>query len=196
MDYTCLTKTDIISWLRKNLNEERYIHSLAVADTAKDFAKRFGVDEEKAYIAGLLHDCAKCFSTDKLKDFIDQGVEITADELPNYKTYHAPVSAYIAKTVFKVTDEEILSSIRWHTVGHTNMSLFEKIIFLADKAEPKTRPAEYLEYILKDFEQEDGLNKALLACYKATIKSLADRNLTICTPTIDVYNELLNSVEG
>ena len=194
MDYTCLTKTEIIDWLKNNLNEERYIHSLATADTAKSFAEKFGVDEEKAYIAGLLHDCAKCFSNDKLRDFIEQGVEITEDEKPNYKTYHAPVSAYIAKTVFKVTDEEILSSIRWHTVGKLNMTTFEKIIFLADKAEPKTRPSDYREFILCDFDKENGLDRCILACYKATIKSLADRNLTICTPTIEVYNELLNEL--
>ena len=71
----------------------------------------------------------------------------------------------------------------------------EKIIFLADKIETRTRPAEYREPITKLLEEGNGLNKALLLCYECTIKSLVDRKLTICTATVDIYNELLNKVK-
>ena len=96
---------------------------------------------------------------------------------------------------FGVVDEEILSAIRWHTIGKTNMTLFEKIIFLADKIEKITRPAEYRKPIAAKLDEENGLNKALLLCYENTIKSLIDRKLTICTATVDIYNELLNEVK-
>ena len=108
----------------------------------------------------------------------------------NYKTLHAPVSAYYAKKVFGVTDEEILSAIRWHTLGQINMTEFEKIIFLADKIEPNTRDKSYREEILNILEGNNGLNKALLKCYKETLKSLVKRDLKICLLTVEIYNKL------
>ena len=103
---------------------------------------------------------------------------------------HAPVSAYVAKVEFGVVDEEILSAIRWHTLGKVNMSVFEKIIYLADKIETKTREAIYADPIRKFVDEENGLNKAILQSYRQTIKSLVDRDLKICPLTIEIYNNL------
>lgn len=178
-------------WLKENLNEERYQHSLGTAECAQKLAQQFGLNEEKAYVAGLLHDCAKCFSDEKLLEIIDKYLDdVDNDERSNKKTLHAPGSFYIAKTVFGVTDLEILSSIRWHTLGKLDMTDFEKIIFLADKIELRTRSDEYRKRITKDFDSENCLNKAILECYKETIKSLVDRNLKICPLTIQIYNQL------
>jgi len=110
----------------------------------------------------------------------------------NYKTLHAPVSAYIAQKDFGIEDKEILSAIRWHTLGKINMSDFEKIIFLADKIEPNTRDKDYREEMLEILKEKNGLNTALLRCYKETIKSLAKRELKICITTINIYNKLLD----
>lgn len=71
------------------------------------------------------------------------------------------------------------------------MSDFEKIIFLADKIETRTRPYEIINPIRQALNEENGLDKALLICYKNTIKSLVDRELKICTTTVDIYNSLL-----
>lgn len=181
----------IKNWLKANLSEERYEHSLGTADCAKFLANKYGLEEETAYFTGLIHDCAKCLPKNETLDILKQ-IPLEDGELENPKTHHAPVGAYIAKKEFGVTNEEILSAIRWHTIGKLNMSLFEKIIFLADKIETRTRPNEYREPITKLLDEENGLNKALLLCYKNTIKSLVDRNLTICTATVDIYNELIN----
>ena len=62
--------TDINNWLKDNLTEERYAHSLGTAECARELAKRFGVDEEKAYFTGLIHDCAKCLSKDKTMEIL------------------------------------------------------------------------------------------------------------------------------
>ena len=112
----------------------------------------------------------------------------------NPKTYHAPVGAYVAKEVFHIDDEEILSSIRWHTIGKLEMSDFEKIIFIADKIEPKTRPQSMIDSIRPKLFLDNGLDRALLECYKITINSLTDRNLKICISTIEIYNELLSKL--
>ena len=195
MDYIKLSLEETNKWLKENLNEKRYQHSLGTAECAKELAKHFGQNEEKAYIAGLLHDCAKCFSDEKLLEIIDKYLDdVDSDERSNKKTLHAPGSYYIAKTVFGLEDTEMLSAIRWHTLGKINMTDFEKIIFLADKIELRTRSKEYRNKITKDLYSENGLNKAILECYKETIKSLADRNLIICPLTVEIYNNLQKSI--
>jgi len=190
MDYT---KTK--QWLKENLSEERYFHTLGCADCAKELAERFGLNSEKAYMAGLLHDCAKCFSNEKLLGIIKENLEVEEAEMQNYKTLHAPVSAYIAEKIFEITDKEILSAIRWHTLGKLDMTDFEKVIFIADKIESNTRDKEYSDKIRKLLDEDNGLNKALLKCYKETIKSLVKRDLKICLLTIEIYNKLQDVVQ-
>lgn len=190
MSYTKIDKESLFSWLKDNLSEKRYIHSIGTAECARDLAIKFGLDSEKAYMAGLLHDCAKCFSNEKLMEIINNNLNVQKVELMNYKTLHAPVSAFIARNDFGVEDNEILSAIRWHTLGKIDMTDFEKIIFLADKIEPKTRDKDYLDDVRNHLKEENGLNKAMLKCYKETIKSLVKRDLKICPVTIDIYNNL------
>ncbi len=191
MDYT-----EILKWLKDNLNEERYIHTLGTAECARELAEKYRLDSEKAYLAGLLHDCAKCFSNDKLLDIIHKHLQVEECEMLNYKTLHAPVSAYIAEKEFNITDREILSAIRWHTLGKLEMSEFEKIVFLADKIEPNTRDKEYSSEIRKLLDEEKGLDKALLQCYKETIKSLVKRDLKICILTIEIYNKFQDILQN
>ena len=191
MDYT-----EILKWLKDNLNEERYIHTLGTAECARELAKKYRLDSEKAYLAGLLHDCAKCFSNDKLLDIIHKHLQVEECEMLNYKTLHAPVSAYIAEKEFHVTDKEILSAIRWHTLGKLDMTDFEKIIFLADKIEPNTRDKEYSSEIRSLSDEEKGLDKALLRCYKEKIKSLVKRDLKIFILTIEIYNKLQDILQN
>ena len=187
-----MNKNEIITWLKENLNEERFEHSLGVAEKAKELAIKFGLNKEKAELAGLVHDCAKCLSKEELIEIMDKYCSVESCEKINPKTFHAPAGAYVAKKEFNIEDKEILSAIRWHTIGHNNMTNFEKVIFIADKIEQRTRPKEMIDFISPCLEEDKGLNKALLACYKLTIKSLVDRNLKICINTIDLYNELLN----
>lgn len=191
MNYTELNINSIKIWLKENLNEERYLHSLGTAECACKLAVIYNLDVNKAYLAGLLHDAAKCFPTDKLLDIIHQeNFKLEEGEIDNYKTLHAPVSAIVVKKYFGISDEEILSAIRWHTIGKMGMSVFDKIIFLADKIEPNTRDKAVSGQLWKFLDEENGLDKALLECYKYTIKSLVDRNLKICMKTIEIYNSL------
>ncbi len=191
MDYT-----QILNWLKENLNEKRYIHTLGTAQCAKELAEKFNLNPDKAYLAGLLHDCAKCFSNEKLLEIIHEHLNVEECEMLNYKTLHAPVSAYIAEKEFNIKDEEVLSAIRWHTLGKLDMTDFEKIVFISDKIEPNTRDEEYSAKIRALLEEENGINKALLKCYKETIKSLVKRDLKICLLTIEIYNKLQDIVQN
>jgi len=193
MDYTNLENCK--QWLKENLNEERYEHSIGTAECAYELAEKYGLDKDKAYFCGLIHDCAKCFPNEDLKSTICTCEDLCEGELTNPKTYHAPAGAILAKKEFLVQDEEILSAIRWHTLGKVDMTTFEKIIFLADKIECKTRPCELINPIKAVLDEENGLDKALLICYKNTIKSLVDRDLKICKTTIYIYNSFLNNLD-
>ncbi len=188
MSYIKISTEDLIKWLKENLSEERYEHSIGTAETAKDLAVKYNQNPDRAYIAGLLHDCAKCFSNEKLLEIINTKMVVDDVEKMSYKTLHAPVSSYIAKEEFGVEDDEILSAIRWHTLGKLEMTDFEKIIYLADKIEYKTREIEYAQPIRDCLVGERALDKAMLQSYKQTITSLVKRDLVICPLTIEIYN--------
>jgi len=179
---------EIKKWLRENLTAEKYVHSLGTADAAREIAKKYGYDQDKAYFTGLIHDCAKNLDyAEQLK--LCSGLSLADGERDNKKILHAPAGAQLAKKVFGVEDNEVLSAIRWHTLGQINMSMLEKIIFLADKIEPETRGRE--EY-LRRMENLD-LDREIFECYAYTIKSLVERRLVICQKTVDIYNYFLKN---
>ncbi len=187
-----MNKDFIVKWLEENLDKERFAHSLGAAQMAVELAKKYNLDVEKAEIAGLLHDCAKCFPSEELLKIIKERLPDTPEcELLNYKTLHAPVGALLVREKFGVNDPEIIDSIRYHTLGRVGMSTFEAVVFLADKIEKNTRPEDFREEILHILKM-DGLDAALLECVGRTIKSLVARKLKICQSTIDVYNWLLS----
>ena len=190
--YTKFSIEEIKEKLKSCLSYERYIHSLGTMEKAMELAQQFGLDVEKAQVAGLLHDCAKCISNEELAAF-----EHTFDESEKMscKTWHAPVGQIIAQRDYGVTDEEILSSIRWHTIGKVGMTDFEKIIFLADKIENRTREPEFREKIEKALNKKNSLDEAMFKSFKITIKSLLKRKLPICFQTIEVYNDLLTKIK-
>ena len=194
MNYTKLSLDDVLTKLEKELTPKRYQHSLGTAECAKKLAQLHGLDTDKAYIAGLLHDCAKCYPEEKLRHIVNDILHLDPSEFLSSKTLHAPASAYIAEKEYGVEDKEILSSIRWHTIGKKNMTTFEKIIFISDKVETRTRDKDFLGAARELLETKDGLDKAILISYKETIKSLIVRDLKICTSTIDIYNKLLDNV--
>ncbi|MBE7707635.1 MAG: HD domain-containing protein [Cyanobacteria bacterium SIG27] len=189
----------IKTWLEENLSAKRYHHSLGAAEAAQTLAKLFNQDEEKAYLAGLVHDCAKNFDDSELLNVINEEIKTGFDktELKNPKTFHAIVGAYLVQKEFEIDDPEIISAVRNHTIGKTNMTIFDKIIFLADKIEPNTRDKIYTKKIWKLIEKNKGLiglNLALLKCFCETIKKLVTKKYYICSNTIDVYNELQQQV--
>lgn len=189
--YTKYSLEEIKENLKSCLSEERYLHSIGTMEMAMELAKSFNCDVDKAQIAGLLHDCAKCLSKEELEKSKSEFEEC---EKLSAKTWHAPVGAYIAKHNYGVVDEEILSAIRWHTIGKRNMSDFEKIIFIADKIEHRTREFEFREKIEKVLNETHNLDKTMLKSFKITIKSLLKRELPICKQTVDVYNDLLEKI--
>jgi predicted HD superfamily hydrolase involved in NAD metabolism len=137
--------------LEKELKPDRFDHTLGVAYTAANMAFIHGEDVEKALIAGFLHDCAKCMShEDQIKICEKNKIEISEVEKRNHSLLHAKVGMFLARTKYDVYDTDILNAIRWHTTGREDMSLLEKIIYIADFIEPNRKPLEDMNTIRQE----------------------------------------------
>ncbi|MDO4568639.1 MAG: nicotinate-nucleotide adenylyltransferase [Clostridia bacterium] len=121
--------------IRRDLSQARYMHSIGTAYTSVEMAAVFGVDGHKARVAGLLHDCAKLPAHGAQFELAREYGMDEALELPR-GVLHAPLSAKRARSMYAVDDAEILSAIEFHTTGRANMSALEKVVLVADKAEP------------------------------------------------------------
>ena len=134
--------------LKKKLSSKRYEHTIGVEYTSTCLAMRYGVDIEKARIAGLLHDCAKYLSSeDKISKCESYGIPVSDYERKNPELLHAKLGACFANEIYGVTDSEILSAIIWHTTGCPDMSLLDKIVFIADYIEANRDKAEDITII-------------------------------------------------
>ena len=118
------------------LKHKRIPHVLGTEQEAIRLATRYGADVEKARVAALLHDCTKKLDMPEQLALCRQyGIELDELEQKALKLLHAKTGAAIAREVFGV-DDEIYRAIWWHTTGHADMTLLEKIIYLADYIEP------------------------------------------------------------
>lgn len=172
--------------MKKVLEEKRYLHTLGVAYTAANLAFIYGYDDKKAFVAGLLHDVAKCISHQKRLMICKKNhIEITPIEEENPVLLHAKVGAFFAKEKYGVCDEEILNAIRFHTTGRPEMTLLEKIIYVADFVEPHRKKLPRLAEIRKiSFED---LDMAIYMILENSLNYLEKGNAKIDKKTEETY---------
>lgn len=172
--------------VQEQLDAPRYEHTIGVMYTASSMAMRYGADMEKALVAGLLHDCAKCILSDKKIELCkNNGIEITESEHKNPSLLHAKLGAFLAETYYEVKDKEILDAITYHTTGRPNMSLLDMIIYIADYIEPNRREAPNLDRIRKlAFE---NIEECLLAILEDSLAYLQTKSEVIDPMTEKTY---------
>lgn len=179
--------------LKKYLDDNRFEHTLGVMYTAACLAMKYGEDIEKAQVAGLLHDCAKCIPDQKkIKLCVKNRIPMTEMEQKNPFLLHAKVGAYIAEEKYGVTDQGILDAIACHTTGKPDMTRLEKIIYIADYIEPQRSKAPNLEEVRK--LAFDDLDRALFKILSDTLNYLkrAPKNLDPMTlQAYEYYKEKL-----
>lgn len=144
--------------VRPLLNHKRLLHSLNVMRYAMHLANKHGVSVEKAGIAGLMHDCAKCLEAHTVLHY----ARLAGDpELLEPALAHGPAGAWLARHQFGIEDPEILRAIHYHTTGSGDMSVLDLLIYVADKVEP-ARTYHNLEAIREAAETD--LVQAMRLC--------------------------------
>lgn len=191
------TLQDIKKVIREKLTEERYLHSVGAEEVARELALRLGEDVEKAGLAALVHDIAKCVKYDELVKIVKENkFPIPQEVIDNHKVLHSYAGAYLAQKEFGITEKDILNAIMYHTTGRADMSLLEKIVYLADKIETQTRPKDYTDKVIKILEETGDIDKTILMTLNITLKSLVDRNLVIDIQTINLRNQLIIKINA
>ena len=180
--------------LSKYLDEARFSHTLGVMYTCASLAMVHGYDLQAAQIAGLLHDSAKCIpNKKKLKICAQNDIPVTNFEREHPFLLHAKLGAYIAAEKYGVTDKEVLSSITYHTTAKPEMTLLEKIVYIADYIEPARDKAPHLAEIRKLAFQD--LNECIYEILEDTLLYLDKNPDDIDSTTkdaFDYYNDLHN----
>ncbi len=169
------------------LDKDRYQHTLGVMYTSASMAMSHGADLNQAMTAGLLHDCAKCIPTnEKYKLCEKYHLTLTDAERENPALLHAPLGACLAEDKYGVTDLEILNAIRYHTTGRPDMSLLEKIVFIADYIEPWREELPNMDEVRRLAFRD--LDQCLVVMLKGSLKYLNSRHAAIDPMTQETYD--------
>ncbi len=150
--------------LFNRLSRKRFEHTICVANMCAALAMRYDTGIFKAYLAGLFHDIAKDIPDEELLDICRKNcININIAEEKSPYLLHGKVGAYIAKTEYNLSDVDMLMAITYHTTGRPDMSLLEKIVFVADYIEPMRDKATNLAYIRRlAFDDIDKAVKVIL----------------------------------
>ncbi len=178
--------------MKKSLTLKRYNHTLGVEKVAIELAELYGADKLKVRKGALLHDCSKQFKIERMRELCD------CDE--TIKTYghlgellHGFSGSVYAKKTFGITDEDILNSIRYHTIGRRGMSIVEKIIYVADAIEPSRTHPEVAEIRRLAYENIDD---AIIHEVDRKVEFLIKIEAIIHPNTIDMRNWLIHLKKG
>ena len=178
------------SLLREMLDDYRYIHSLGVAESARELAVIYGYDTDKAYKAGLLHDIMKNATKDYQLQIMEKGgIILSQAEKNNPKLWHAMAGECYLRLELGIEDKELLSSVRYHTTGKEGMSLLDKIVYIADYISAERNYPDV--DVMRRLSKEVSLEEASLYALRYSIRKLESDGGIIHTDSIDYYNELI-----
>lgn len=173
--------------VRQRLSEKRFYHSQCVAEEAVRLAVLYGADPEKARLAGLLHDILKDTpAEEQLKILQGFGIMMNDTELANQKLWHAISGAAFLEFGLGIRDRELISAVRCHTSGRKNMTLLEKVLFVADyiSADRDYPGVEELRAVARE-----SLEEAIIEGVAFTVQELMSRREPVASASIDAYND-------
>ena len=177
-----------VDYLKENLSEHRFVHSLNVANKCAYLAKKYNYDENKAYFCGLIHDVCKNETRENMLQIFERfGIILDNVQMDVDLLWHSIAGALFIQEKFGVVDEEIINAVRYHTTGRKNMTKLDKIVFLADIISAD-RSFDGVEY-LRDLSEME-LDVAVFEALKSSIMNLISKGAPIHNDTIDAYNSL------
>lgn len=170
--------------VQKMLSEKRFLHSEAVVKRALEYAKIYNVDLNTVKLVAIAHDIAKNLNDVEIDYYLKKyNIELDSIEKKNSNLLHQKIGAYICKNMYGFS-EDMVNSVRYHTTGRANMSLLEKIIYLADATEENRKycSSQFVAVIKKD------INKGMVEISKWSINHVLDTNSIIHPDSIECYN--------
>ena len=179
----------IFEIVKNTLSDKRFYHSVCVMNRAIEYAKIYGEDIEKAKIAGILHDIAKEVpKEERILNAEKYGVKLDKIEKNSTGLIHSKVAAKIAESELEL-GEEICNAIAYHTTGRENMTMLEKIIYIADytSEDRKYEDTMYLYELAKK-----DIDAAIIYGLKKTINLRIKENKLLHIDTVKAYNFLIN----
>ena len=180
---------EIDEYLKNNMSQKRYIHSVGVMNKAKELANKHNIDEEKAMVVGLAHVIAKELNAKEINNYIQKyNIEVDEIEQKNLGLLHGKIGAKICRDKYNFT-KDMQNAIEYHTLGHVNMDKLAKIVYIADKIEDN-RKGKDLKY-LNELAQKD-LDKTMLYLLDTTIVINIKRHKLIHPQSILTRNNLLS----
>lgn len=181
---------EYVNLIKERLSPYRFNHSMCVAERAAELAEKYGIDTEKAYVAGILHDIMKEETPEIQRLEIEaDGTLMTPLEEHNKNVYHQMSGAAFVKNHLNIDDEDIIGGIRYHTTGRAEMSVFEMIIYLADFT---SADRSYPDVEEMRRQTDNSLLDGMLYSLRHTIIDLADKNRQIHPDTLHCFNWVLD----
>lgn len=175
--------------IKSRLSESRFRHSLNVADSAVSLAKRYGADEDKARLAGILHDITKETPlTEQYEYIIKDGDFLSKLELNNPAVIHQKSGEAYCRLELGITEPEVLGAVRYHTTGRRGMTLLERIVYTADFI---SADRNYPDVDKMRSLAQVSLEDAIMYSLKYTINKLLGETALIHPDTLECYNYLL-----
>ena len=171
-----------VDYVKRRLPPKRLKHTADVVCTALKKAKELGLSEDKVFTACALHDCAKYVDEKDVEGFIRE------IDVPQ-PVVHAFLGEYICRHQLKITDEEILDAIKYHTSGKPDMSTLAKLVFVADMIEPG-RDYEGVEELRALYEKQD-FEECFRKCLQEEVQHLLNKKQYIYKATLDAYDYYL-----
>ena len=181
---------DMRDRVERRLKPSRYQHSLGVSQTAEQLARIYGVDQDEAAVAGLLHDWDKALSVKELRK---KAKKLT--DVPKFVRKQAPgvlhsfTAAASLRDEFPQLSDEVLQAIGRHTCGAADMSDLDMVIYVADMIEPR-RSFEGVDE-LRECVGQVSLDELYFRTFKATFVYLVKNELPVYPDTLDIYNRML-----
>lgn len=170
MNIHSIDKNQILNIVKQNTVKSRFEHTLRVADLAIKLAIHYGVDVDKTWLAAILHDLKKNIPLDE-NDRLVKKYGLDDKYIGNKNLSHSKLAAVVSRDKLGIDDEDILNAIAFHTTGRANMSMLEKIIFVADTCEEGRTYKEASMLRKQVFEDIDGVCIFILEFLKASVES-------------------------
>lgn len=184
-----MTVEEMKNKLEEVLSSKRFKHSLGVMDTAVSLAERYGENKEKAAVAGILHDCAREIKGQAVFELCEKyHIGVNYITLSQPELLHGPLGAVLATEEYGVEDEDIIRAIYCHTTGRENMTLLDRIIFMADCIEPG-RKFEGVDEV-RELAYCD-LDSSLVISLDSTIRHIIQKGKLIHPDTINARNFII-----